>query len=138
MKRKFPVNIQLDSIDCGPTCLKSIAEYYGKFWSLNTLRQRCYIGNNGVSLLGISEAAESIGLRTAGVKLTYQQLRDEAVFPCIVHWNQEHFVVVYDIKRKKIMISLEFLTLLSVCSIIIKISLSVFGSNQMILVLPYF
>ncbi|MCI7728501.1 MAG: peptidase domain-containing ABC transporter [Bacteroidales bacterium] len=101
MKRKFPVNIQLDSIDCGPTCLKSIAEYYGKFWSLNTLRQRCYIGNNGVSLLGISEAAESIGLRTAGVKLTYQQLRDEAVFPCIVHWNQEHFVVVYDIKRKK-------------------------------------
>ena len=101
MKRKFPVNIQLDSIDCGPTCLKSIAEYYGKFWSLNTLRQRCYIGNNGVSLLGISEAAESIGFRTAGVKLTYQQLRDEAVFPCIVHWNQEHFVVVYDIKRKK-------------------------------------
>ena len=101
MIKSFPVNIQLDSIDCGPTCLKSIAEYYGKIWSLDTLRKRCYIGNNGVSMLGISEAAESIGFRTAGVKLTFSQLRDEAVLPCIVHWNQDHFVVVYDIKRKR-------------------------------------
>ena len=101
MIKSFPVNIKLDSIDCGPTCLKSIAEYYGKIWSLDTLRKRCYIGNNGVSMLGISEAAESIGFRTAGVKLTFSQLRDEAVLPCIVHWNQDHFVVVYDIKRKR-------------------------------------
>lgn len=65
------------------------------------LRDRCHITREGVSLLGISDAAESIGLRSVGVKLTWQQLRDEANFPCIVHWNQRHFVVVYKIEKKR-------------------------------------
>ncbi len=97
----FPHYTQLDSMDCGPSCLKIIAQFYGKRYSLQTLRERCHITREGVSMLGISDAAESIGFRSAGVKLTWQQLRDEANFPCIVHWNQRHFVVVYKIEKKR-------------------------------------
>src|SRR5699024_6682833 len=97
----FPHYTQLDSMDCGPTCLKIIAQFYGKRYSLQTLRERCHITREGVSLLGISDAAESIGFRTVGAKLTWRQLRDEANFPCIVHWNQRHFVVVYKIENKR-------------------------------------
>lgn len=98
---QFPHYIQLDSMDCGPTCLRIIAAFYGRHYSLQNLRDRCYITREGVSLLGVSDAAESIGLRSVGVKLTWKQLRDEANFPCIVHWNQKHFVVVYKIKRSR-------------------------------------
>lgn len=97
----FPNYIQLDSMDCGPTCLRIIAAFYGRHYSLQNLRDRCHITREGVSLLGISDAAEGIGLRSVGVKLTWQQLRDEANFPCIVHWNQRHFVVVYKIEKKR-------------------------------------
>lgn len=97
---KYPVYYQLDSMDCGPTCLKMVAKFYGKSYSLPTLRDKCHITREGVSMLGISDAAESIGFRTAGVKLTWSQLREEMPLPCIVHWNQKHFVVVYEIDRK--------------------------------------
>lgn len=96
----FPHYTQLDAMDCGPTSLKIVAQFYGKHYSLQTLRERCHITHEGVSLLGISDAAESIGFRTIGVKLTWRQLCDEANMPCIVHWNQRHFVVVYKITRK--------------------------------------
>lgn len=98
---KFPNFKQLDSMDCGPTCLQMISSFYGKSYSLQGLRSKCHISREGVSLLGISDAAELIGFRTAGVKITWEQLRDEANLPCIVHWNQRHFVVVYKIKREK-------------------------------------
>lgn len=94
-------SLQRDSMDCGPTCLHMVARYYGKRYSIQTLRQRCHITREGVSLLGISEAAESIGLRATGVKITWEQLCNEMVFPCIVHWNQKHFVVVCGIESKK-------------------------------------
>lgn len=86
---------QHDAMDCGPTCLQMISGYYGKHYTIQTLRQRCHISREGVSLLGISEAAESIGFRATGVKVTWEQFRDEMPLPCIVHWNQKHFVVVY-------------------------------------------
>ena len=95
----FPSFIQLDAMDCGPTSLKMIAQFYGKYYSLQNLRERCHISREGVSLLGISDAAESIGFRTTGVKIYWEQLRDEVNLPCIVHWNHNHFVVVYKIKR---------------------------------------
>ena len=98
---KFPHYKQLDSMDCGPTCLRMIARYYGKSYSLQYLRTRSYITRAGVSMLGISEAAENIGFRTKGYRLTWEELRDEVPFPCIVHWKQRHFVVVYDIKKKR-------------------------------------
>lgn len=99
---KFPSLTQLDAMDCGPTCLRMVAKFYGRSYSLQSLRERCHITREGVSLLGISDAAESIGFRTTGVKITWEQLRDEMPMPCIVHWNQRHFVVVYGvIKRRK-------------------------------------
>lgn len=87
-------------MDCGPTCLKMVAKFYGKNYSLQNLRDRCHITREGVSLLGISDAAESIGFRTTGVKVTWTQMVEEMPMPCIVHWNQRHFVVVYDVVKK--------------------------------------
>ena len=91
----FPEYRQFDLMDCGPACLKMISQYYGKNYSLQRLRERCFISRQGVSMLGISDAAESIGFRTRGVKLTLQELTDNKPYPCIIHWNQKHFVVCY-------------------------------------------
>lgn len=101
MQKRFPTYTQLDSIDCGPTCLKIIAKYYGKNYPLHELRDYCHINREGTSLLGISDAAEKIGFRTIGVKASFEQLCNDVVFPCIIHWNQSHFVVVYRIKKKR-------------------------------------
>lgn len=101
MKQIFPYYRQLDAMDCGPTCLRMIAKYYGKSYSLQTLRARSFISRNGVSMLGISDAAESIGFRTSGVRVSFEQLAEDVPLPCILHWNQSHFVVCYDVKKKK-------------------------------------
>lgn len=98
--RKFPHYKQHDAMDCGPTCLRMIAAFYGRHYSLERLRQKSRITKEGVSLLGVSEAAESLGFRTMGVSISFEQLC-EAPLPCIVFWNQQHFVVVYDIKKHK-------------------------------------
>lgn len=97
----FPYYRQLDAMDCGPTCLRMIAKFYGKSYSLQTLRARSFISRNGVSMLGISDAAESIGFRTSGVRVSFEQLAEDVPLPCILHWNQSHFVVCYDVKKKK-------------------------------------
>ena len=96
----FPHYHQHDAMDCGPTCLRIVSRYYGKHYNIQTLRERCYITREGVSLLGISKAAESIGFRTKGVKISFEQLAKDAPLPAIVHWNQTHFVVVYRISGK--------------------------------------
>ena len=98
---KFPLYNQNEVMDCGPACLRMISKYYGHHYSLQTLRQKCFITREGVSLLGISDAAESIGFRTCGVKITGEQLVNEAMLPCILYWNNSHFVVCYKIKRKR-------------------------------------
>lgn len=100
MLHHFPHYQQMDSMDCGPTCLRMIAKYYGKNYSLQTLRMKCFISREGVSLLGISDAAEAIGFRTIGVRIGFKQLIKEMQLPCILHWNQNHFVVCYKIKSK--------------------------------------
>ncbi|RFZ85161.1 peptidase domain-containing ABC transporter [Mucilaginibacter terrenus] len=106
--KKFPVYRQLDQMDCGPTCLKMVAKYYGKHFSLETLRDLSFITREGVSLKGISEAAEKIGFRTLGARMTFEQLDQEAILPCILYWNQKHFVVLppqnYNSKSKFIQI----------------------------------
>ena len=101
----FPTYRQLDSMDCGSTCLRIVSKHYGKFYSAATMREQCRTTREGVSLLGISDAAESIGFRTISVKLTFRQLCDEAPLPCIIHWNQRHFVVVYKIRKGKVYVS---------------------------------
>ena len=98
---RFPLYNQNEVMDCGPACLRMISKYYGHHYSLQTLRQKCFITREGVSLLGISDAAESIGFRTCGVKITGDQLVNEAMLPCILYWNNSHFVVCYKIKRKR-------------------------------------
>ena len=97
----FPHFPQMEAMDCGPASLKMIAKYYGKSYTMQTLRERCFITREGVSMQGISDAAERIGFRTLGVRLTFEQLANETLLPCILHWNQNHFVVCYKIKRKK-------------------------------------
>ena len=91
---------QLDSMDCGPTCLAMVCKYFGKSVSVQTLREKTQIGKEGVNMLGISEAAEIIGFHTMAVKLGYEQLTQEASLPCILHWNQNHFVVLHKVKKK--------------------------------------
>ena len=75
--KRFPHYIQLDAMDCGPSCLRMIAKYYGKTYSLQTLRARSFITREGVSMLGISDAAEFIGFRTSGVRITFKQLVED-------------------------------------------------------------
>ncbi len=103
--RNFPFYRQLDSMDCGPTCLRMIAKYYGENYSLQYLREKSYIDREGVNIKGISEAAESIGLRTMAVKIPFEENNgtpsfQQAPLPAIAHWNQKHFVVVYKVDRK--------------------------------------
>ena len=97
----FPHFHQLDAADCGPTCLRMIAKYYGRTYAVQYLREHAYITREGVSMLGISDAAEQIGFRTVGVRITLEQLQAEIPLPCILHWNQRHFVVCYKIKKGK-------------------------------------
>jgi ATP-binding cassette, subfamily B, bacterial len=93
----FPLFKQLESMDCGPTCLRMVAKHFGRAFSVQSLREASQIGRDGVNLLGISEAAERIGLKSLAIKVTIDKLIEEAPLPCIVHWNQVHFVVVYKI-----------------------------------------
>lgn len=90
---------QKDAADCGPACLAMILKHYGLFPNMDRLRQICGLSKDGVSLLGISIAAEEIGVRTVGGRMTFETLSSEASLPCIVHWDQNHFVVVYKIKK---------------------------------------
>lgn len=99
--KTFPHYLQFDAMDCGPTCLRMIAKYYGRNYSLQYLREKSFISREGVSMLGISDAAEAIGFRTSGVRISFEQLINEAQVPCILHWNQNHFVVLYKIKKRK-------------------------------------
>lgn len=91
---------QLDSMDCGPTCLRMIARYYGKTYSLQYLRELSHITREGVTMLGLCEAAEKIGMKTLGAKITIGQLANEIILPCILHWNHNHFIVCYNVKGK--------------------------------------
>ena len=88
-------------MDCGASCLAMIAMHYGLHLDRDRLRELCCLDKNGVSLLGISKAAEAIGFKTLGGRLSFEMLSEEAPMPCIVHWNQNHFVVVYKIKKHK-------------------------------------
>ncbi|WP_316820457.1 peptidase domain-containing ABC transporter [Pedobacter gandavensis] len=104
MLKKFPHYKQLDQMDCGATCLRIVFKYYGELVNIHKIRKLCQTTKNGVNMLGISEAAEKLGFRTYGVRLTLDQL-NEAELPCILHWNQNHFVVLYKIKKGKYFVS---------------------------------
>ena len=102
---RFPVEYQMDSHDCGPASLKIIAKHFGKYYSLQYLRDRCGITKEGVSLHDISVGAENIGLRTLAVKCDVNEVINSVPFPAIIFWNNNHFVVVYHADKKYIYIS---------------------------------
>ncbi len=101
----FPFYKQSDAMDCGATSLRIIAKYYGRNISLSKLRSLSETTREGVSLKTLANAAEKIGFRTLGVKMDFDKLATETPLPCIAHWNQQHFVVVYKIQKNKVFIS---------------------------------
>jgi ATP-binding cassette, subfamily B, bacterial len=92
-------------MDCGPTCLRMVAKHYGKDIPQQYFREKTQIGKDGVNLLGISEAAETVNFRTQCVKLDYTSLVRDAKLPAILHWNQNHFVVLYKVKGRELFIA---------------------------------
>ncbi|MCB9081610.1 MAG: peptidase domain-containing ABC transporter [Lewinellaceae bacterium] len=105
MAKGFPFYHQLDAMDCGATCLRMIARFYNRFYSLEYLRELTYTGRQGVSMLEISDAAEHIGMQTLAVQTTYDQLISVVPLPCIAHWDNDHFVVIYRAKEDKVWIA---------------------------------
>ncbi len=88
-------------MECGATCLRMIAKYYGKEYSADTLQQLCIVTREGVSMQGINDAAEHLGFRTICGRITLERIISQRPFPCILHWNQDHFVVLYDVKKRR-------------------------------------
>ncbi len=101
---KFPFYKQMESKDCGPTCLKIIAKFYKKTISIQQLRSLSETNRIGSSLLGLSDASEKIGFRSIGVKLTLKATK-KIPLPCILHWNKNHYAVLYKIKKNEFYIS---------------------------------
>lgn len=94
----FPITFQHDSMQCGIACLQMICRHFGRKFSLDFLSKLCFATNEGVSLLGINDAANKLGLKTLCVKASMNEL-DQISLPAILHWNQKHFVVLYKIKK---------------------------------------
>lgn len=103
--KRFPVEYQMDSQDCGPASLKIIAKYFGRYYSLQYLRERCGITNQGISLLDLSTGAESIGLRTLAIKCTVEEVVASVPFPAILFWNENHFIVIYQADKRHVWVS---------------------------------
>ena len=103
--KRFPFYRQLDDMDCGPACLRMVAKYHGRTYQAQTLRERTYQNRSGVSLLSLSEAAESVGFRTLMAKMPLEKLKEEVTLPAIVHWRQRHFVVVYRFRKGSALVS---------------------------------
>lgn len=97
---KFPFYKQHDAMQCGIACLAMICKHYGKEFSIEALSRYCFATTEGVSLLGISEAAGKLGLHSVCGRVSMEQI-EQAPLPCILHWNQNHFVVLYKQKRGK-------------------------------------
>jgi ATP-binding cassette subfamily B protein len=104
MLNRFPHEAQLDAKDCGPACIKIICKHYGKYYELKYLRDLCGISREGVSMADISYACEKIGLKTLSVKVSYESLA-KIPLPCVIHWKNHHFVVLYKIRNGQVFIS---------------------------------
>ncbi len=101
----YPFVRQYDAMDCGPACISMVALWHGRRVSLETIRKRSWITREGVSLLGLKSAAESMGFTAVGVKVPFNRLQGEIPLPCIVHWQQNHFIVVNRVSEKKVWVS---------------------------------
>lgn len=99
---KFPVFRQTDRFDCGPTCLRMLAKYYGRHYSMEHLRYQCKIGPDGVAAKNLIAAGENLGFHIIPALIDFDTLAQEAPLPCIVYWRDRHFVIVYKIKNNKV------------------------------------
>ena len=99
--RRFPYYPQLDGMDCGGACLRMVAAYYGRSFSGQEVQRLCMAGREGVSVLSVCEAAEALGFRAVAGRVSLEKLMAQQPFPCILHWNQEHFVVLYAVKKRR-------------------------------------
>ena len=102
---KFPFQQQLNEMDCGPTCIYIISKHHGRNFSIEKLRELTEIGKDGVNLLGISDAAETIGFRTQALQASVAELANDIQLSAILHWGQNHFVVLYKVKRNQFYIA---------------------------------
>lgn len=105
MINRFTHYKQPDEMACGATCLRMVAKYYGRNYSLSNIVQLSGTTREGANLQGLNNAAEKLGFRTLGVKVPFTKLVEDAPLPCIAHWNQNHFVVIYKIKKNKIYVA---------------------------------
>jgi ATP-binding cassette subfamily B protein len=105
MKKKFPEYRQLETSDCGPTCLRIIAKHYDKVIPIDLLRKRSYINRDGVSVANLAYAAESVGFRSLAISADMSVLESRVPLPCIAMWRKKHYVVVYKIKDNKVFVS---------------------------------
>lgn len=102
---QFPFYRQLGELDCGVTCLKMITDYFGGSVPCRIFNQKIPMRDEGVSLNDISNAATNLGLKTMGVKVTYDRLVEEIPTPCIAFWKQQHFVVIYQVNEEYLCIA---------------------------------
>lgn len=103
-RSRYPVLIQQSEMDCGPTCLTMIARYYGLNASVNRMRERCNVGAEGTSMLGLIETLEAVGFEAKGLQMT-SALLSELPTPFIAHWNGNHYVVVYEVGEHRIVVA---------------------------------
>lgn len=105
-EKPFPLQMQATPQECGPACLKMISDFFGSEYTFETIALLCKMDEiEGTSLGAVSEAAEIIGLHTLAVSIDYQTLLDEVPYPAILHWNNNHFVVIYKMTKDKIWIA---------------------------------
>lgn len=104
MRKKFPHYHQYDFMDCGPTCLKMVCKYFGKNIDLVYLRELASITGQGTTFAGLVDAAEKMGLSSMGLSVTFEDLSEHLPLPCIVHWRQRHYAVVYKIKGDQVIV----------------------------------
>jgi ATP-binding cassette, subfamily B, bacterial len=117
MFKQFPFYKQRDAMDCGPTCLMMVAEHYGKQYTLPYLREHCHLSREGVSALGIMQGGEAIGLSSLSAKVSYDKNLSKGIpteeegcllnapLPCVAHWNQNHFVVIYKVTQHAVWVA---------------------------------
>ena len=106
MKLKF--TRQFDQMDCGPACIRMVASVYGKDYPLSYLRSLSHLTREGVSVAGIRDALKAIGMESATFEMTPEQLHEKCPLPAILHWEQNHFVVLYDIRKSQLTGNLKY------------------------------
>lgn len=99
MRNRMKFTRQFDQMDCGPSCIRMVASAYGKEYPLSYLRTLSHLTREGVSVAGIRDALGEIGMNSATFEMTLEQLREKCPLPAILHWEQNHFVVLYDVRR---------------------------------------